>query len=116
MPKYTRRTRRRKTLKRKQKGGFRVDIKKILIWKELVKAIKDLNKDFKPVGFKVDQEAPPGGLPRMDEYRNRIADITDAKPITVEKVGDHYRIVDGRHRFAQAVASGSQTVNVQLEN
>jgi hypothetical protein len=113
----TRRTRLRKTTRRRrrvQKAGERIDVKKILITKNIVNAVKRINPNFKPSGFKGDPEPTVGELQRIGEYISRAKDVTDENPITVEPVGSYYRITDGRHRFAQVLASGASTVNVKI--
>jgi hypothetical protein len=39
----------------------------------------------------------------------------DAPPITVRPEGDHYRVLDGRHRFLASVIAGRPTVLATLE-
>ena len=52
----------------------------------------------------------------VNSYKNRIANITDSEPIVVNKYKrtSYYQIQDGRHRFAQAILNGSDTVNVTI--
>lgn len=102
---------------RNQKGGMRLPIRSILMNKQIEKAILSVNPDFKFTGFKKDPTAPDfGSLPRWDSYKNRIANITDYEPIVVNKYKNtsYYQIQDGRHRFAQAILNGSETVNVTI--
>lgn len=39
----------------------------------------------------------------------------DAPPITVRPEGDHYRVLDGRHRYLASVIAGRVDVLCQLE-
>ena len=101
----------------KQTGGVRLPIHSILMNKQIEKAILSVNPEFKFTGFKRDPTAPDfGSLPRWDSYKNRIANITDSEPIVVNnyKSTPYYQIQDGRHRFAQAILNGSDTVNVTI--
>jgi hypothetical protein len=102
---------------RKQTGGLRIPIHSILMNKQMEKAILSVNPEFKFTGFKRDPNAPDfGSLPRWNSYKNRIANITDSEPIVVNKYKStsYYQIQDGRHRFAQAILNGSNTVNVTI--
>jgi len=100
-----------------QKGGLRIPIYSILMNKQIEKAILSVNPNFKFTGFMKDPTAPDfGSLQRWDSYKNRIANITDSEPIVVNKYKStsYYQIQDGRHRFAQAILNGSETVNVTI--
>ena len=111
-------TRKNRIKSRRQKGGERVSIYDILMTPQVEKAIKSVNPEFKLSGFKADPNPSLGSnLPRWSSYKNRIANITSDQPITVRKykTTKYYQIHDGRHRFAQAILSGSDTVNVRLE-
>jgi 8-oxo-dGTP pyrophosphatase MutT (NUDIX family) len=102
---------------RKQTGGLRIPIHSILMNKQIEKAILSVNPEFKFTGFKRDPTAPDfGSLPRWNSYKDRIANITDSEPIVVNKYKStsYYQIQDGRHRFAQAILNGSDTVNVTI--
>ena len=118
MPKNQKTRKNRKKI-RGQKGGERVSIYNILMTPQVEKAIKSVNPEFKITGFKADPNPSLGDtLPRWSSYKNRIADITTSQPITVRKYKStkYYQIHDGRHRFAQAILSGSDTVNIILED
>lgn len=109
--KHTRRI--RKTLKkysRKIKGGAEISVKSILITKPIVNAIKKLNPEFKPTGFKAQPGEQGFALHKLNQSQNL------SLPISIEKYKNtnYYSIIDGRHRFAKAVARGNNNIVVNI--
>lgn len=96
-----------------QRGGSdssstRVDVTRILLPPQVVAGARSLRADFSPKYFKRDPTAPAfGGLPRLESYRGRAAELAGAPPITLRPYGTkgYYTIVDGRHRLAQMLAA-----------
>jgi hypothetical protein len=114
--KRSKRSKRIRTLKkshRKIKGGVIEDIsvKSILITDPIFKAIKELNPEFKPTGFKKEPGQQGFTLHKLNQSQNL------SKPISVikyTKYPGYYSIVDGRHRFAKLVARGNNTIKADV--
>ncbi len=108
----------RKTIRKKMcktilKGGYEeeVSIKSIFLTDPIFKAIKKLNPDFKPSGFKKEPGNQGFVLHKLNQSQNL------SLPITVKKYGKdskYYSIVDGRHRFAKLAARGNNTIRVNI--
>ena len=98
--------------KKRIKGGdniLDVPIKSILLTDPIFKAIKKLNPEFKPSGFKKD----PGSHGFVLHKLNQNQDLS--LPIKVKTLDDfpgYYSIVDGRHRFAKLVAHGDNSISI----
>jgi hypothetical protein len=97
-----------------------VTISQILISKPIIHAVKVIQPAFNAsqYGLKLDRTAAPLPLSRIETYRaSGVNDITDQEPISVSFVTEqygkqYYRIIDGRHRYAQVLALGRSTINV----
>lgn len=104
----------RKTLK-SIKGGYEetVPIKSILLTDPIFKAIKKLNPEFKPSGFKKEPGEHGFALHKLNQSQNLSIPIAVKK---YNKTPGYYSIVDGRHRFAKLVAKGNNTIKVNINN
>ena len=101
--------------KKQMKGGYEeiIPIKSIFLTDPIFKAIKKLNPEFKPVGFKKDPGSHGFVLHKLNQSQNL------SLPITVKKYNinpEYYSIIDGRHRFAKLVARGNTTIKVNINN
>lgn len=88
----------------------------ILLTKPIVDAAKQLNPNFKPVGFQGQPGEQGFPLPRIQQNMELLRNGTAAPPISVKQYGQtgKYVIVDGRHRFAIALSRGEQTIPAVL--
>ncbi len=99
-----------------------VTISQILVSKPIIHAVKSIQPEFNAnhYGLKLDRTAAPFPLSRIETYKaSGINDVTDQEPISVSFVTEqndkqYYRIIDGRHRYAQVLALGRPTINVVL--
>ncbi len=97
-----------------------VNISQILVSKPIIHAVKGIQPDFNAnqYGLKLDRTAAPLPLARIGDYKaSGVKDVTDQEPISVSFVTEqdgkqYYRIIDGRHRYAQVLAVGRSTINV----
>ena len=105
-----------KTLKLKNKtvkGGTinTLPVKSIFLTDPIFKAIKKLNPDFKPTGFKKEPGNQGFILHRLNQNQNL------SQPITVKKYSKnpkYFSIIDGRHRFSKLVARGNTNITVNI--
>lgn len=131
----------RRTLKKKGGSGtntskdhtVRVDVRQITITEPIKQAINSLTVG-EPINLSKFKRAPghPGfALPRIEDIRGKnIRANLELYPIELETVRNRegraygvaidgakvplYTIVNGRHRFAKAVADGLRTVNAVI--
>jgi hypothetical protein len=97
-----------------------VTISQILVSNPIIQAVKCIQPEFNPkqYGLKLDRNPSPFPLSRIETYKaSGIKDVTDQEPISVSFVTEqggtqYYRIIDGRHRYAQVLALGMPTINV----
>ena len=97
-----------------------LDVSQILVSKPILHAVKGIQPTFnaKQYGLKLDRTAALFPLSRIEIYKaTGIIDITEQEPISVSFVTEqhgtqYYRIIDGRHRYAQVLAVGRSTINV----
>jgi hypothetical protein len=108
------RYRRNKTNK-KIKGGSEktIPITSVFLTDPIFKAIKELNPDFKPKGFKKEPGNHGFKLHKLAESQNLSIPIS-VKPYT--KNSAYYSIINGRHRFAKLVARGNNNITVKIVN
>jgi len=88
----------------------------ILLTKPIVDAAKQLNPQFKPVGFQAQPGEQGFRLARLQQNIDLLQNGTAAPPISVKQYGQtgKYTVEDGRHRFAIALARGDQTIPAVL--
>ncbi len=95
-----------------------IPLNKLLLTDPIFKAAKRMNPDISVKGFK----RLPGGvethgfpLTRVNTIRN--ANFHDLPPIIVTPFAsnpEYYSIVDGRHRFAKALAEGRSEIDARI--
>ncbi len=95
-----------------------IPLNKLLLTDPIFKAAKRMNPDISVKGFK----RLPGGvethgfpLTRVNTIRN--ANFHDLPPIVVTPFApspEYYSIVDGRHRFAKALAEGRTEIDARI--
>lgn len=106
--------RRNKTIKKIKGGGEKtIPITSVFLTDPIFKAIKELNPDFKPKGFKKEPGNHGFKLHKIAESQNLSIPIS-VKPYS--KNSSYYSIIDGRHRFAKMVARGNSTITVNVIN
>ncbi len=105
----------RKKYKKAIKGGGEknVPITSIFLTDPIYTAIKELNPEFVPKGFKKDPGSHGFKLHKLAENQNLT------KPISVKpynKIPGYYSIINGRHRFAKIAARGNTIIKVNTIN
>jgi hypothetical protein len=101
----------RKTIK----GGNRktVPITSIFLTDPIFKAIKSINPEFKPKGFKKDPSNQGFKLHKLNQSQDLSIPIS-VKPYN--KNPEYFSIINGRHRFAKLVARGNSNININIIN
>jgi hypothetical protein len=107
-----------KTLKKNRrtiKGGSEktVPITSVFLTDPIFKAIKVLNPEFKPKGFKKDPGNHGFKLHKLNESQDLTIPIS-VKPYN--KNPEYFSIINGRHRFAKLVARGNNNIKVNIIN
>lgn len=89
-----------------------IDLHSILLTKPIVDAAMTMNPSFQPVGFKALPKSLFQGFPlsRINTIRN--SNLYTLPPIHVRRFRGtkYYEIIDGRHRFAKALAEGREYI------
>jgi hypothetical protein len=119
--KYTKHRKNNRTVKKNKKnkktikGGSKktVPITSIFLTDPIFKAIKILNPDFKPKGFKKDPDNHGFKLHKLNESQDLTIPIS-VKPYN--KNPEYFSIINGRHRFAKLVARGNNTIKITITN
>lgn len=101
--------------RRTLKGGSEktVPITSIFLTDPIFKAIKTINPEFKPKGFKKDPGSHGFRLHKLNESQDLTIPIS-VKPYN--KNPEYFSIINGRHRFAKLVARGNNTIKVNITN
>ena len=92
----------------------KIDVTKILLTKPIVDAAKTIDPEFSTKGFKQQPGEQGFSLPRMEENKKQTG---TAPAIVVKPRGTtgYYEIVDGRHRFAIAIARKSKEIEADIQ-
>ena len=114
-------SRRRNSFLKQYGGKFKVSVKLILLQDVVVDAVKSVERNFNFIGFKID---PDKVLPlaRWVFIKIKSKMLLNHNPITVRRyvtkkggTSSYYQIIDGRHRFTQALIANSTEVTVNLQ-
>ena len=122
---------------RKQRGGdsIKVDVRQITITEPIKQAVRTLTEGMKPVNLSRFKKAPGAQgftLPRIENVRGKnIRANLEQYPIELEQIrrsdgaafgimidGERkpsYTIINGRHRFAKAIAEGLTEVSAIIQ-
>ncbi len=94
--------------------SIKIQIHKILLTDPIVTAAKLINPEVNLKGFKKLPEHQGFPLTRVNSIARAKMNELPSISVIQYKTTSYYSIVDGRHRFAKALAEGKETIRAKI--